>query len=381
MTLEAGERIGRYEIQSLLGTGGMGEVYRAFDTELKRPVALKFLPADIASDPKRMLRFEQEALAASAVNHPNILTVYDIGQTSDGRRFFATELVDGVTLREHLKTRRLKLGEVFDVVIQVASALVEAHAAGVVHRDIKPETIMLRRDGDVKVLDFGVAKVSGRPAGAVDTQADTRALLMTEAGAVMGTVSYMSPEQASGAEVDARTDIWSLGVVLYEMLTGHLPFRGKSASHTIVSILDDDVEDLAELQPPGLQVLAQRHAVHEFGGEEAPPVMGLADVVDRQDVRVVDRRGGERLLLEAPHPLRVGGDVGGQELERHGPLQLRVEGAVHLAHPARPEQCLNLIPADALSGFQSHDGSLSRRAAHRSRLQRSHEAPPEVLTF
>jgi serine/threonine protein kinase/Tol biopolymer transport system component len=245
MTLEAGERIGRYEIQSLLGTGGMGEVYRAFDTELKRPVALKFLPADIASDPKRMRRFEQEALAASAVNHPNILTVYDIGQTSDGRRFFATELVDGVTLREHLKTRRLKLGEVFDVVIQVASALVEAHAAGVVHRDIKPENIMLRRDGYVKVLDFGVAKVSGRPAGAVDTQADTRALLVTEAGAVMGTVSYMSPEQASGAEVDARTDIWSLGVVLYEMLTGHLPFRGKSASHAIVSILDDEPEPLA----------------------------------------------------------------------------------------------------------------------------------------
>ncbi|HEU4595899.1 MAG TPA: protein kinase [Pyrinomonadaceae bacterium] len=245
MTLEAGERIGRYEIQALLGTGGMGEVYRAFDTELKRPVALKFLPADIASDPKRMRRFEQEALAASAVNHPNILTVYDIGQTSDGRRFFATELVDGVTLREHLKTRRLKLGEVFDVVIQVASALVEAHAAGVVHRDIKPENIMLRRDGYVKVLDFGVAKVSGRPSGAVDTQADTRALLMTEAGAVMGTVSYMSPEQASGAEVDARTDIWSLGVVLYEMLTGHLPFRGKSASHTIVSILDDEPESLA----------------------------------------------------------------------------------------------------------------------------------------
>ncbi len=257
MTLEAGERIGRYEIQSLLGTGGMGEVYRAFDTELKRPVALKFLPADIASDPKRMRRFEQEALAASAVNHPNILTVYDIGQTSDGRRFFATELVDGVTLREHLKTRRLKLGEVFDVVIQVASALVEAHAAGVVHRDIKPENIMLRRDGYVKVLDFGVAKVSGRPAGAVDTQADTRALLMTEAGAVMGTVSYMSPEQASGAEVDARTDIWSLGCVLYEMLTGHLPFRGKSASHTIVSILDDEPEPLAAFMPEAPESLQE----------------------------------------------------------------------------------------------------------------------------
>jgi serine/threonine protein kinase/Tol biopolymer transport system component len=257
MTLATGERIGRYEIQTLLGTGGMGEVYRAFDTELKRPVALKFLPADIASDAKRMRRFEQEALAASAVNHPNILTVYDIGQTVDGRRFFATELVDGVTLREHLKSRRLKLGEVFDIVIQIAGALVEAHAAGVVHRDIKPENVMLRRDGYVKVLDFGVAKVSGRPSGAVDTQADTRALLMTEAGAVMGTVSYMSPEQASGADVDARTDIWSLGVVLYELLTGHLPFRGKSASHTIVSILDDEPEPLSSFMPEAPESLQE----------------------------------------------------------------------------------------------------------------------------
>ena len=246
MSFQPGARVGRYEIQDLLGAGGMGEVYRAFDTELRRPAALKFLPAEIAADPKRLARFEQEALAASGLNHPNIVTVYDVGQAEDGRRFFATELVDGVTLREHVKRRPLRLGEVLDIAAQVASALVAAHAEGIVHRDIKPDNIMIRRDGYVKVLDFGVAKMSGRPDSSVDPEAATRALVVTDAGAVMGTVSYMSPEQAGGGVVDARTDIWSLGVVIFEMLTGHLPFKGKSASHTVVSILDDEPAPLAQ---------------------------------------------------------------------------------------------------------------------------------------
>ncbi|HEX5708266.1 MAG TPA: protein kinase [Pyrinomonadaceae bacterium] len=245
MTLEAGTRIGRYEIQSLIGVGGMGEVYLAQDTELDRPAALKFLPHEVAADPRRMSRFVQEAKAASALNHPNILTVYDIGQTGEGQRYFASEFVDGVTLREHLKSHRVKLGEVLDVCSQVASALVAAHAAGIVHRDIKPDNIMVRRDGYVKVLDFGLAKLAGRPSSGVDSEAATRALVLTEEGTMMGTVSYMSPEQASGGDVDARTDVWSLGVVLYEMLTGHLPFKGKSASHTIVSILDDEPPPLS----------------------------------------------------------------------------------------------------------------------------------------
>ncbi|MCA1619959.1 MAG: serine/threonine protein kinase [Acidobacteria bacterium] len=143
MTLEAGTRVGKYEIRELLGAGGMGEVYRALDTELGRAVALKFLPAEMAADPKRMQRFEQEARAASALNHPNIVTVHDIGQTADGRRFFATELVDGVTLRERTKAQGLKLGEALDIVAQVAAALVEAHGRGIVHRDVKPENVML----------------------------------------------------------------------------------------------------------------------------------------------------------------------------------------------------------------------------------------------
>ena len=245
MTLTPGTRVGKYEIESLVGEGGMGLVYRALDTELRRPVALKFLPAEVAADPRRLERFGREALAASALNHPNIITVYDIGRTQDGRRFFATEFVEGETLREYVKGRRLKLSEVLDIVAQAAAALVEAHGHGIVHRDIKPENVMVRRDGYVKVLDFGLAKLTGGASSdSVDTEAATRALA-TGAGTVLGTVSYMSPEQARGEEVDARTDVWSLGVLLYEMLTGHVPFRGKSASHTLVAIQDEEPPPLS----------------------------------------------------------------------------------------------------------------------------------------
>ena len=257
MSIPAGTRLGRYEIQHLLGAGGMGEVYRALDKELGRPVALKFLHAEVAADERRMNRFIQEARAASALNHPNILTVYDIGQTEEGRRFFATEFVDGVTLRERLRRGGMKLGEALEVASQAAGALAAAHAAGIVHRDIKPENIMLRGDGYAKVLDFGLAKLTGRSTSSVDTEAATRALVNTDPGAVMGTVAYMSPEQARGEEVDARTDIWSLGVVLYEMLTGHLPFGGKSTSHTIVSILDDEPPPLARYLPDAPESLQE----------------------------------------------------------------------------------------------------------------------------
>ncbi|MFL6211137.1 MAG: protein kinase domain-containing protein [Pyrinomonadaceae bacterium] len=244
MSIEPGTRLGRYEVRSLLGAGGMGEVYRALDTELNRPVALKFLHADVAADGRRMQRFIQEARAASALNHPNILTVYEIGQADEGGRYFATEFVDGVTLRERMTSQPLKLGELLDVVIQVAGALVAAHAAGIIHRDIKPENIMIRRDGYVKILDFGLAKLTERES-AIDTEAATRALVNTDPGAVMGTVSYMSPEQARGLEVDARTDIWSLGVVLYELVAGHLPFKGATATDIILAIVDKEPLPLA----------------------------------------------------------------------------------------------------------------------------------------
>jgi Tol biopolymer transport system component/tRNA A-37 threonylcarbamoyl transferase component Bud32 len=258
MSLEEGTRIGRYEIQSLVGAGGMGEVYRALDTELNRSVALKFLHADVAMDQDRMSRFIQEARAASALNHPNILTVFDIGQTDAGARFFATEFVQGTTLREHMEARRLKLGESLDFAAQIAGALAAAHAEGIVHRDIKPENVMVRADGYVKVLDFGLAKVTTRTgAAAVDTEAATRALVNTNPGAIMGTVAYMSPEQCRGDALDARSDVYSLGAVLYEMLTGGVPFGGRSPSHVIVNILDLEPPPLAHHLPDVSEALQE----------------------------------------------------------------------------------------------------------------------------
>src|SRR5437016_13435986 len=216
MTLVAGTKLGRYEIRSQIGEGGMGEVYLAKDTKLDRKVALKILPADVASHRYRMRRFVQEASAVSALNHPNILTIHEIDQTDSGH-FIATEFIDGETLRERMRNAPMKLGEVLDVAAQIASALSAAHAAGIVHRDIKPENVMLRRDGIVKVLDFGLAKLTERVSPeAVDTEAPTRTSIKTEPGVVMGTAIYMSPEQARGLQLDARTDIFSLGVLIYE---------------------------------------------------------------------------------------------------------------------------------------------------------------------
>ncbi|MDQ3820809.1 MAG: serine/threonine protein kinase [Acidobacteriota bacterium] len=237
MNISKGTQIGRYEIRSKLGSGGMGEVYLALDTELARTVALKILPAEFTKDHKRLQRFFQEARAASALNHPNILTVHEIGQ-ADSVRSIATEIVDGETLRERLLRSPMTVAEALDVATQTASALAAAHKAGIVHRDIKPENIMIRGDRFVKVLDFGLAKLTERqPMSQVDTSAPTRALVNTEPGVVMGTAYYMSPEQAKGLEVDARTDIWSLGVLLYEMLTGRPPFTGETTADVTAAIL------------------------------------------------------------------------------------------------------------------------------------------------
>ena len=235
-----GTKLGRYEIRSKIGEGGMGEVYLAEDTKLDRKVALKVLPSEVATHPERMRRFVQEAKAASALNHPNIITIYEIDETDSGH-FIATEFIDGETLRERIRRAPIKPVDALDAAVQIASALSAAHAAGIVHRDIKSENIMVRRDGIVKVLDFGLAKLTEqRSPESVDREAATRANIKTEPGVVMGTVAYMSPEQARGEELDARTDIWSLGVVLYEMMAGRTPFRGETNSHTVVSILESE---------------------------------------------------------------------------------------------------------------------------------------------
>jgi len=247
-----GRRFGHYRILSLLGAGGMGEVYLAQDTRLGRKVALKLLPVRFTQDAARVHRFKQEARAASATNHPNIITIYEIGQAAPeagGTHFIATEFVEGETLRRHLAGTRLTLTAALEVAAQVAAALAAAHDTGVVHRDIKPENIMLRPDGYVKVLDFGLAKLTELPSDAVDTGAPTQTAMTTEPGLVMGTVAYMSPEQARGLKVDARSDIFSLGVVLYEMIAGCAPFAGATRSDVLAAILTAEPAPLTQHAP------------------------------------------------------------------------------------------------------------------------------------
>ncbi|HUE81829.1 MAG TPA: protein kinase [Pyrinomonadaceae bacterium] len=236
-------QIGTYRLLSTLGAGGMGEVHLAFDTRLERKVALKLLSVDLTTDDERVRRFRQEALTASALNHPNIITVYEIGEWED-RAFIATEYVEGVTLRTRMRGRRLPLTGAVDIALQIAGALAAAHRHGIVHRDIKPENVMVRPDGLVKVLDFGIAKY----AESARTRESKQSWIRTETGVVMGTTAYMSPEQARGQEVDARTDIWSLGVILYEMVTRRLPFAGKTPTDRVAAILEREPEPISKLR-------------------------------------------------------------------------------------------------------------------------------------
>jgi serine/threonine-protein kinase len=259
MTLSTGTRLGRYEIRTKIGEGGMGEVYQATDTDLNRIVALKILPSHIASQHTRLQRFVLEAKAASALNHPHILTIYEIGAVGD-LRFIATEFVDGGTLQQRIKTG-LNLAQVLEIAIQIAGALSAAHTAGIVHRDIKSENIMVRNDGYAKLLDFGLAKLIEPESLASDPDAPTRAQVHTGAGIVLGTANYMSPEQAKGLPIDARTDLWSLGAVLYEMVTGHVPFIANSATETLALILQREPPPLtrysAEVPPELERIIAK----------------------------------------------------------------------------------------------------------------------------
>ncbi len=242
--------ISRYRILEKLGAGGMGEVYLAEDTKLGRKVALKVLAEELTQNRDRLSRFDQEAYAASALNHPNILTIYEMGD-DNGRHYIATEYIDGITLRRRLGGAPMEQTEILDIAIQITGALEEAHAAGIIHRDIKPENVMIRKNGHVKVLDFGLAKLV-EPASGInetDTEAVTRALVQTDAGVVLGTSHYMSPEQARGKTIDARTDIWSLGVMLYEMAAGRPPFAGETKTDVIVAIAKADPTPLARFAP------------------------------------------------------------------------------------------------------------------------------------
>src|SRR5213083_568292 len=238
--LLVGQTIGHYKISKRIGTGGMGEVYLATDIIAGREAALKLLPTRFTSDAERLKRFQQEERALVGLNHPNILTVYEIGE-DHSTHYIASELIEGETLRQRLMRGRMELREAVDIAIQVASALAAAHETGIVHRDIKPENIMLRPDGYVKVLDFGIAKLAESAfAKAAADGAGSVTLADTNLGSILGTVRYMSPEQACGAPVDRGTDIWSLGVVLYEMVKGHAPFTGDTPGETMSSILEKE---------------------------------------------------------------------------------------------------------------------------------------------
>jgi len=247
--LSKGQQLGSYVVLDTLGAGGMGEVYHAKDSRLGRTVALKVLAQDVSSDKRRMQRFRQEAKIASSLNQPNILTIFEFGETG-GLTFLATEFVDGETLRDYMHGKRLKIGEVLDIAIQVLAALDAAHDARIVHRDIKPENVMIRRrDRVVKVLDFGLAKVTERKSTMLtgqESELEAATEFKTAPHSVMGTINYMSPEQTQAHAIDERTDIWSTAVMIYEMASGLLPFKGATDSHTIVQILEKDPVPLTQ---------------------------------------------------------------------------------------------------------------------------------------
>jgi len=283
--------ISHYRILEKIGSGGMGDVYLAEDTRLGRRVALKVLSSQFARDDERLLRFEQEARAASALNHPNIITIHEVGHESD-TRFIATEVIEGETLRQRIARGKMSLRDVLDVAIQTAGALEAAHKVGIVHRDIKPENIMLRPDGYIKVLDFGIVKLTERFAeqrfgGSETMDEQTVILVQTESNVVMGSPSYMSPEQARGLSVDARTDIFSLGVVIYEMVAGKRPFEGETLSDVIVSILDRSYVPLSrhsEQVPETLELIVAK-ALHKDREERYQSAKELL-----QDLRALKQR-------------------------------------------------------------------------------------------
>jgi hypothetical protein len=246
MPIPAGTKLGPYEIQSQIGAGGMGEVYRARDSRLGREVAIKILPESFATDAERLRRFEQESQAVAALNHPNILAIYDVG-TRDGSPYLVSELLEGESLRALLEKGPIPQRKAIEYAVQIANGLAAAHDKGIVHRDLKPDNLYVCRDGRVKILDFGLAKMAAKETPGVDGATMTQ---HTAAGVVMGTASYMAPEQVRGGQVDARTDMFSFGVVLYEMLSGKRAFQRDSAPETMTAILKEDVPELTDTKLP-----------------------------------------------------------------------------------------------------------------------------------
>jgi serine/threonine-protein kinase len=313
--METGTIINQYKIISAIGKGGMGEVFLAQDTKLDRKVALKILPPEFAEDKGRMSRFVREAKSASALNHPNILTIYEFG-TEGATHFLASEFIDGETLRDRLQRAPLTLKDALDIAVQTTQALATAHEAHIIHRDIKPENVMLRKDGIVKVLDFGLAKLTEvrNAERGVRNEEDAATLMQTPdgnpqspiripqstlPGTVMGTVAYMSPEQARGNPVDARTDLFSLGVMLYEMLTRRQPFTGETINHVIVAILEKDPPPLTGVPAELTRILAQALAKQADERYESAQAM-LADLKKLQMRLLVEAENKRNSADDAP---------------------------------------------------------------------------------
>jgi len=294
-----GKALKQYQIISLLGSGGMGEVYLAEDTRLKRKVAVKVLPVVFTQDLQRVQRFEREARTASALNHPNIITIHEVGE-AEGLRFIVTEFIEGETLRGRMKGAPLELPVVVDLATQIAGALGAAHAAGIVHRDLKPENIMVRPDGVVKILDFGLAKLVEPQVSSADTRASLSMAGHTAAGVILGTFCYMSPEQALGREADARSDIFSFGVVLYEMLSGQQPFQGATDLETLQKTLHESPRALGPEVPQALRVIVEK-ALEKDPSQRYQSmrevVTDLRSPVPQQPIAVL---GGARLLKTPP---------------------------------------------------------------------------------
>jgi serine/threonine-protein kinase len=341
--LSSDSMISHYRIVSKLGEGGMGEVFLAEDTRLRRRVALKVLPEIVAADEDRLLRFEREAFAASALNHPNILTIFEFG-VEHTTHFLVSEFVDGESLREQLSRSTMTLTETLEIVIQIASALQAAHGAGIIHRDIKPDNVMIRADGYVKVLDFGLAKLAEPGVlanGSVsDPEAQTRRQLQTQAGIIMGTVAYMSPEQARGLEVDKRTDVWSLGCVLYEMLTRKQPFRGETTADALANIIHREpipVFPLCQDANPELERIVNKMLSKNRDERYANANVLLADLKQLQ----------KRLEFEA-------------ELERSSPPNSKTEARTQVIRSATTEQSgmrnsIAVLPFSNLSADPDND--------------------------
>ena len=279
--ITTGDKIDHYQVVSALGTGGMGEVFLAQDTKLHRRVAIKILNDSQSENEDVLRRFKQEARAASALNHPNIVTIYEIGELNELQSYIAMEFVGGETLRNLLKNKKLTLEDALDIAVQTASALAAAHEAGIVHRDIKPENIMRRPDGLVKVLDFGLAKQTGNPSelSEIDPEAPTQEFHLTMPGMIMGTAAYMSPEQARGKSTDARTDIWSLGVVLYEMIMGRAPFIGETKSDVMAAILKNEPPEIT-LHAPDVPLELEQIINKALGKDLAARYQSVKDLLN-----------------------------------------------------------------------------------------------------